>query len=205
MFQHKHLLSLCTCSLLFMACTAPSPSTVPTTVTPSTTQSPIPTPMLHTTSIESEREFLELMILHHQEAVDRSVEIQDRTSSPKLVQFSQNVAASQNKEIETMQRFLDRWYANDSSPSATYVPMMEDNSSLSGPAAERAYIVGMLAHHREAIAMAKQVKLKHPRAEVIKLADEILLIQGKEVELLTSWLQEYSANSGEDNADQMTH
>lgn len=193
------------CCVLLSACLAPTSSLLEPSSSPLPVVSTTPTPLSHSMTIETERQFLELMILHHQEAVDQSLAISKRTTTPKLLQFSQNVAVSQKREIVTMQSWLDRWYEKASSPSATYVPMMEDMKALSTSDAERVYIAGMLPHHREAIAIAKQVKLKHPRAEVIKLADEILLIQGKEVELLSKWLLEYDPGSVQAEDDHGSH
>ncbi|MBP9700632.1 DUF305 domain-containing protein [Candidatus Woesebacteria bacterium] len=205
MLQRNQFIILCTCALLCSACSTPSSSPQNSIITPTATVSAVPSPMVTAVTVESEQQFLELMILHHQEAVDQSLVISKRTTSPKLLQFSKNVAESQKREIVTMQSWLDRWYENTSSPSATYVPMMDDMTALSTLQAEQTYIAGMLHHHREAIAMAKQVKLKHPRAEVIKLADEILLIQGKEVELLSNWLQEYNPGSAQEEHELGSH
>lgn len=193
MVARFQLLLMLFCGLLFVACSTqttspgnPSGSVIPTL-------SATPTPSGHTVTIETERQFLELMIAHHQEAIDRSKEIQKLTSTPRLLQFSQNVVVSQQKEVDTMKGWFRLWYGNVAIPSASYLPMMEDMNGLDQKSAERAYISGMIGHHTKAISMAKEVKLKHPRAEVIKLADEIILIQSKEVELLSSWSMDYDS------------
>ena len=124
MLQRTQLILLCTCALLCSACSTPSSSQQNSITTPTATVSAVPSPMVTSVTVESEQQFLELMILHHQEAVDQSLVISKRTTSPKLLQFSQNVAESQKKEIVKMQSWLDRWYENTSSPISTYVPMM---------------------------------------------------------------------------------
>jgi uncharacterized protein (DUF305 family) len=55
-----------------------------------------------------------------------------------------------------------------------------------------AFACGMIAHHQAAIDMA-QVVLDHGQdAEMRRLAEEIIDVQGQEIELLTSWLENSS-------------
>ncbi len=205
MVARYQLLLVLFCGFLFVACSQQTAAPVETSRNATPVISSAPSPISHSRPIESERQFLELMIAHHQEAIDRSNEIQERTTTPKLLQFSQNVVEAQQKEVDTMQRWLKLWYGNEADSSTSYVPMMEDLSGLDQKNAERVYLSGMLEHHREAISMAKQVKLKSPRAEVIKLADEIILIQSKEVNLLSLWIMDYEGQNIQQESNPTDH
>lgn len=82
--------------------------------------------------------------------------------------------------------------ASPSSPAAGDVPF------------DRAFIDGMVPHHEEAIAMAKEAKtagLSEP--ELVKIADAIIATQQKEIDQMRSWRENWfgSPDIDPDGAD----
>lgn len=66
---------------------------------------------------------------------------------------------------------------------------MGDLTKLQGKELEKAYIQGMIAHHKGAIDMANQIVNKTNRSEIKTMAQAIIDTQTKEVTLLEGWLQ----------------
>ena len=56
--------------------------------------------------VEAERRFLELMIVHHQGAIEMADAALERTSTDVVVRFARSIAESQPAEIALMQRML---------------------------------------------------------------------------------------------------
>ena len=52
------------------------------------------------------------MIPHHQQAVDLSALVPDRSSNPEVTKLASDIAAAQGPEIETMKVFLVQWNEN---------------------------------------------------------------------------------------------
>ena len=52
------------------------------------------------------------MIPHHQQAVEMSAMVPDRSTNPEVVQLAQQISAAQGPEIETLKVFLVQWKEN---------------------------------------------------------------------------------------------
>src|SRR4029079_12147521 len=52
------------------------------------------------------------MIPHHQQAVELSTLVPDRSTDPDVIALAQQIAAAQQPEIETMKAFLVQWKEN---------------------------------------------------------------------------------------------
>lgn len=68
--------------------------------------------------------------------------------------------------------------------------MKEMSASLegkSGDTFDKAFLSEMIVHHEGAVVMAKQVLATSKRPELIKLANDIISAQTKEIEMMKSW------------------
>jgi uncharacterized protein (DUF305 family) len=109
--------------------------------------------------------FLEMMIPHHQEAVETSLKVmQDpNIDNPKLRILAGRIYDAQTFEIIQMKTWYAEWFGVPYTASSTllahpYMPMMGDLSALTGKDLEKAYINGMIEHHKMAIDTAEDVK-----------------------------------------------
>jgi len=142
-----------------------------------------------TMKVENDSDFLMGMIPHHQEAVDSSAFVLTRTTDPDLQPFLKSVIDVQSTEIGQMKGWHRAWFISEYQSDGNYMPMMDDLTKLQGKELEKAYIQGMIAHHKGAIDMANQIISKSSRSEIITMAQAIINTQTKEVTLLQSWLQ----------------
>jgi uncharacterized protein (DUF305 family) len=132
----------------------------------------------HMQSVTSEEQFVNDMISHHQEAVDNSRLVLTSTQDPKIKDLAERIITAQEGEIAMMQEWQRTWY-NRTTPSS-YKHMMGEQVHAANR--DRAYLEGMIVHHKGAIQMAQSVLKLNPRSEVATLAQNIIATQQAEIE-----------------------
>lgn len=139
--------------------------------------------------VKDDQSFLENMIPHHEEAIISSKEIVNSTKDAGLKVFAQGVVDTQNKEITQMKDWYKEWFGKDYVSSGNYTPMMNGMQGKTGQELDKAYISGMIMHHREAVNMADRIIEITKKPELKKLAEDIVKTQTTEIDLLSGWLQ----------------
>lgn len=136
--------------------------------------------------VKSEREFLEGMIPHHQEAVDTAKEVIARGgSTPLIKKLVEDIVVAQEKEIALMKGWYQSWYGEAYVVKAdAYTPMMRDLSSLNGEALDTVFLEDMIMHHMGAIMMAQSVQPYIEHKEVTDLSKSIVKTQTEEIQLM---------------------
>ncbi len=140
--------------------------------------------------VKSEREFLEGMIPHHQEAVDTANQVTTRGgSTPEIKKLAGDMVVAQEKEIAMMKEWYQRWYGEGyvADPQA-YKPMMRDLSVLSGAALDKVFLEDMVMHHKGAVMMAESVQPYIEHKEITDLSKTIVETQTEEIRLMTQLL-----------------
>ncbi len=132
--------------------------------------------------------FLEMMIPHHQQAVEMSQLASSNGASPEVQKLADKIAAAQGPEIEQMQSWLDDANAPDmmggSSMGMAGVlsdAQMSKLAAAKGAAFDRLYLQGMIGHHEGAVAMAQDVIDSGENPTVIALAKKIIEAQTAEI------------------------
>jgi uncharacterized protein (DUF305 family) len=143
---------------------------------------------------ESDVMFAQMMIPHHQQAV----ELADLALSPvskartEIIELAQKIQAGQEPEIEQMTALLTKWgQPLDSHAAAGHGTEMEgmlseqeltNLASLTGSDFDDAWIAAMTFHHQGAISMAMSVKETGISSEINALASAIITAQQGEIE-----------------------
>lgn len=141
-------------------------------------------------TVESEREFIEGMIPHHQEAVDTAKEVTERGgSTPEIKELVQNIVIAQEKEIAEMKKWYQDWYGETYQDTGNYEPMMRELETLSGAELDRVFLEDMIAHHMGAIMMAQSVQPYIEHVEITTLTEAIMKTQSDEIAEMRSMLQ----------------
>jgi uncharacterized protein (DUF305 family) len=150
--------------------------------------------------------FAQKMIPHHQQALAMATMAMDAKAgaSAEVKALATKISAAQTPEIEMMQGWLDTWTvpmtastdmhgAADSTSMTTTMGGMGDGdgmmsdadmhnlSTATGPAFDKLWLTGMIAHHQGAITMATTEQQAGTNPDAIKLADSIATGQAKEV------------------------
>jgi uncharacterized protein (DUF305 family) len=136
--------------------------------------------------VKSEREFLEGMIPHHQEAVDTAKEVIARGgSTPAIKKLAEDIVVAQEKEITLMKTWYQNWYGSTYvTDPAVYEPMMRDLSKLSGASLDKVFLEDMVMHHMGAIMMAESVQPYIEHLEMTNLTKAIVETQTAEIQLM---------------------
>ena len=151
---------------------------------------------MHHMSVDSEEAFITGMIPHHQEAVESARAVLQTTQRPEIRELAQNVIATQTAEIALLEGWLAEWYPD--AAETDYTPMMSDPAGLSPDDADHTFLEGMIVHHQGAIDMARSYLDAdfEKRAEVVRLAEDLIAAQDGEIEQMQGWLSEwYGAHS----------
>lgn len=138
----------------------------------------MPHKSMHHAQVTSEEVFIAEMIPHHQEAVDSS-RLMLSSENKQIRDLAQRIIAAQESEIAMMNSWVNEWYP-ESTYKATYQPMMGD--LLHASDRDRAYLEGMIAHHKAAIEMARQAQGLEIRPEVRQLTEDIISTQQAEID-----------------------
>lgn len=135
--------------------------------------------------VRSEREFIEHMIPHHEEAVSTAKEVLARGgSTPEMRTLAENIIAAQEREIADMKQWYETWYNTPYVDKGTYEPMMRDLSILSGAELDKVFLEDMVHHHMGAIMMARSVEPFIEHEELRTLTEAIIRTQSEEIQTM---------------------
>ena len=140
--------------------------------------------------IESEREYITEMILHHEEAIESAKEVLARGgTTPEIKALAQNIITSQEAEVSSMKSMFKDWYSADYKPEGNYKPMMRDVSDLSGAELDKVFLTDMVMHHEMAISMSNDVTAYLVHDELKTLSTNIKTNQAAELETMKTMLK----------------
>lgn len=177
-----------------------APGQEPRTITPgqSTDQSGVP-------FTEADVRFMQGMIGHHQQALEMSALVADRTASDAMRKLALRIEISQEDEINMMQGWLrarGQALPNPHAhhmPGATLMPGMltqEEMARLeaaSGAEFDRLFLEGMIKHHMGALVMVEEL-FNTPGAgqdgEIYAFASDVDSDQRMEIERMGAMLRE---------------
>ncbi|HUQ84873.1 MAG TPA: DUF305 domain-containing protein [Candidatus Limnocylindrales bacterium] len=81
--------------------------------------------------------------------------------------------------------------SSDDNSKMSMEEMMSDLKGKSGDKFDKAFLESMIAHHEDALTMAKDAKELARRDEIKKLADEIISAQTSEIDQMKKWQKEW--------------
>jgi uncharacterized protein (DUF305 family) len=133
-------------------------------------------------NVSSEREFIEHMIPHHEEAVTTAKEVLARgATTPAIKSLVEGIVTAQEKEIADMKSWYQTWYGEAYTDKNNYIPMMRDLTKLSGAELDKVFLDDMVMHHMGAIMMAQSVKPHIEHEEMTTLSKAIIDSQTAEI------------------------
>ena len=147
-------------------------------------------------SVDADVMFAQMMIPHHQQAVELADLALKSTSSagPEILQLAQQIRDGQEPEIKQMNDLLIQWKQPlDSHAAMGHGSEMEgmlseqemmDLASLTGSEFDAAWIAAMTFHHQGAITMASAAAKDGINPEIKTLTAAIIEVQQSEIEKL---------------------
>lgn len=155
--------------------------------------------------------FAQMMIPHHEQAVEMSTLAETRASSPEIKELAAEIKGAQQPEIDQMTAWLEEWgmpvmsgmdamgeHGGHGMSGMLTDDQMQQLADAQGPEFDRLFAEFMILHHEGAIDMAEDVvDSKDPR--VAALAQAILTTQAEEIAQMRAFL-DGPANAAEGDA-----
>jgi uncharacterized protein (DUF305 family) len=141
--------------------------------------------------------FAQMMIPHHEQALELAALVPDRSSNPEVIALAAKISAEQQPEIGAMKALLLQWEvdpntsAHGSGHDGMAVEGMVDDAtmakldSLKGAEFDTLWLQAMINHHRGAIAMAESEIADGRNADMITMATTMVATQQAEIDQMT--------------------
>ncbi|MBW4623840.1 MAG: DUF305 domain-containing protein [Cyanosarcina radialis HA8281-LM2] len=152
-----------------------------------------------------DRRFIEMMIPHHQGAIDMAELALVRAKRPEIKNLAKAIKKDQNREIELMRTWYKRWYGTEvpnvqmnhqgmmgrgMSMHPEMMGMQMDLNALKNATDfDREFIRQMIPHHQMAVMMSQMVVKSATHSEIRTLAQSIIKSQNAEIEQMQRWYQ----------------
>lgn len=91
----------------------------------------------------------------------------------------------------------------DSSMQTSMADMTDSLEGKTGEAFDKAFLSGMIVHHKGAVAMAKAAQRDAQHDEIKQLADDIIAAQNKEISQMILWQTQWGYADG--SKESMVH
>jgi uncharacterized protein (DUF305 family) len=144
------------------------------------------------------------MIPHHQQAVDMSALVADRSSNAEVQKLASDISSAQGAEVQTFKVLLVQW---DENPDLTtgggnggqgggmhgMQGMVDDATmarltSLQGDEFDQLWLQSMIGHHQGAIAMAKAETADGANVDAKSIAQNIVTTQQAQIDQMSQLL-----------------
>ncbi|MES1025479.1 DUF305 domain-containing protein [Gloeocapsa sp. BRSZ] len=159
---------------------------------------------MHSAMAGRQQHFIEMMIPHHQEAVDMAELALAKAQRPEIRNLAETIKTEQTREIEQMRSWYKQWYGTEV-PVISMSDMgmhrsrgqgmqgmmmrMDMESLRTASDFDREFIRQMIPHHRSGVMMARMVANRAERPEIRKLAQSIIQSQSTEIAQMQQWYQ----------------
>lgn len=161
---------------------------------------------------EVDRHFIEMMIPHHEDAVEMANLALSRAQHPEIKKLAEAIKRDQTREIEQMRAWYKKWYGTEVPVASTtgmgmmgthqrmgsrgmmgmsmhpdmemHLDTLKDASNF-----DQAFIREMIPHHQMAVMMSQMAQRSATHPEIRKLAESIIKTQTAEIEQMRQWYQ----------------
>ena len=146
--------------------------------------------------------FAQGMIAHHEQAIEMAEIALDPSvgASPEVIDLANRIKGAQDPEVELMTGWLNAagepvmMGASDGHDMSSMDGMMtaeqmDTMAATTGSAFDQMWLGMMIAHHEGAISQSETVKTNGSNADVLALADQIIIAQQGEITEMRALLQ----------------
>jgi uncharacterized protein (DUF305 family) len=136
--------------------------------------------------------FVQMMIVHHAQAVEMAGLAPQRAGNPTLRNLAGRISAAQRPEMDWLRAWLkarnqaesDPAHDHDAMPGMQSAADMTALAAATGPDFDRRFVTMMIDHHRGAIRMAGDVVTGGSDEKLRETANEMAVEQGSEIRRL---------------------
>lgn len=156
---------------------------------------------------QADQHFIQMMIPHHQDAIDMANLAESKAKRPEIKKLAQDIKRDQNREIQQMKTWYKQWYGTEVPASSGMGNQGMGNQGMgmmgmgmmnmmgmdiealkNAPDFDKAFIEQMIPHHKMAVMMSSMI-LDSNRPEMRNLGKNIVQTQSKEIEQMREYYQ----------------
>ena len=152
------------------------------------------------TTSQVDKQFIAMMLPHHEQAIEMADLALTRTKRPEIKQLAQTIKQDQTREIQQMRTWYKSWYGTEVVAMPMNGQQMPQNGSMQGikmdlaalknaPNFDREFLRQMIFHHQMAIQMGQMDASRLTRPELRELAGSIVKTQTTEIGQMQKWYQ----------------
>lgn len=183
------------------------------------TSSPVSTtdgsPMPGASGADLDQAFIDMMVPHHQAAIEMAKVAQERATREELRSMADGIITAQAAEIAQLREWRQAWFGSSDTPGMDAMPLMPgmDMPGMEGMEMEgtmdmtndveelrtaepfdKAFMESMMEHHESAIAAAEIIDASTRRSELKQVAADIIEAQQAEIDQMQGWLDAWYPN-----------
>lgn len=142
--------------------------------------------------------FMNMMIIHHDQAITMAELAPNRTENENILALAENISEAQRRENEQMSAWLQSQgyerptdghrMAGRASPKE--MALLEQST---GKEFDKQFAELMIEHHDGGIQMAQAEVQRGSHDELVSLADDMVRVQQREVDLMQRWLSDWDS------------
>lgn len=143
-------------------------------------------------------DFANMMIMHHQAAIDMSEVETAKGTDAQIKTIAQNIITAQKAEIEQLQQFIKEYKIpeakkeskemHDELGEAMKAMMGKMNTMQMSGNTDKDFAMMMIAHHESAVTMAENELSHGKKLEMKKMAQKMIEDQTREITDFKAWL-----------------
>jgi uncharacterized protein (DUF305 family) len=153
---------------------------------------------------DADETFATGMIPHHEQAIEMSALVPERSSDPAVVELAAAISGAQKPEIDVLKVFLVQWNGAESSPETSTdaheghdmgaMDGMVDEATMArlatlrGAEFDTLWLQSMIGHHEGAIGMANTEIADGANPDAKALAKQIVTAQQAEIDQMKQML-----------------
>ncbi|QKQ98382.1 DUF305 domain-containing protein [Candidatus Nanohaloarchaea archaeon] len=141
--------------------------------------------------------FMNMMIIHHDQAIEMAELAPNRTDNENILELSRNISEAQRAENEQMAEWLrelgyQRPVRGHRMAGMASQEEMQRLKNSSGRGFDRLFSELMIRHHRGGIQMAQAFSRRGSYPELIQMEKQMIEAQQKEIQLMQEWQQNWN-------------
>ncbi|MCQ3972051.1 MAG: DUF305 domain-containing protein [Anaerolineae bacterium] len=154
---------------------------------------------------EFDQMFIDMMVPHHQSAIEMAQIMQQQGENPELKAMAESMIQSQQAEIDQLRQWRQQWYGSSETPSMAQMPMLPGMSQMEHTGEmmtmdmtseiervrnapkpiDATFIEAMMKHHQMAIEAATIAEQQAAHQEIKDTARNIIQEQQGEISELS--------------------
>lgn len=157
-----------------------------------------------------DQRFIDMMVPHHEAAIAMAEIARTRATRDELRALADEIIDAQTTEVGRLRAWRASWFGSSDTPPMDAMPMLpgvrmggelmigdrmdirDDVEQLRvAQPFDQAFIDAMIQHHQSAIDAAQSALSQSGREEILKLSEEIIAAQSREIEQLRQWRAEW--------------